>query len=837
MRDRTFNLTPDPKVLIALTRTPLKPLDALCELIDNALDGFRIAEGQGTPVAQPYITIDLPGVAEIDRGSGILRIRDNGPGMSAAVAEKALSAGYSSNNPFDSLGLFGMGFNISTGKLGRKTVFRTVRAVDDQMLAVTIDLEAIQRAKSYDVPVSTVPRSDDFAHGTIVEVSDWWPKGDANQNFAKSLAGMRARLPVLIGRRYATLLRDRNVRIMVNREPCEPFEHCVWSAHRSVERQGHGHIPARIDFDHSVGSQRRCSACYTLIEGDATTCPACGSGSFRSLNQRIRGWVGIQRYDDQTDFGIDLIRNGRAIRTAEKSAFFEYADELGVLTKDYPIDQQYGRIVGEVHLDHVPVDFQKQDFQRSTPEWTDAVRYLRGASSLQPNKPGADQNDSPVFRLYQGYRKVRNVGRRDMYMGQWDAGAERPRRVSRELEQDLYARFRRKESGYYDDSEWWKFVDAAEHRPMEELTACPECGAENIKSAEECSGCGYALIGHECPTCGKRILASAHSCPHCGQSQLPDDTSPWHCGVCDNDNPWDQDACGHCTYPRGTPPLASPEFLRDRSVPDIGLSISGCTLALADGSWSQPLNIKVYRSAEHIHPQWEGPPVPLVTVRAEELAIFVDPRHEVFTSFDVKMEALIASEIAHFVYMQNQRLAATSRGQHSVAALTSAVITRYYRAELDLSAEGLREAITGTMTAIRRRLAQNLRVGEGEDLYSELSDAHQEAFARNLLASGRSLTDAPTVVASGEFIDLVEPAALVRLFEMRPDLLAEALATSSHDGAVGVAIAESVARQLARDIARGLEDCADYLVVVNPSEPLSKKAKAALEYVRSKLEL
>lgn len=31
-----FDFTPDPKVLIALTHTPMQPLDALCELIDNA---------------------------------------------------------------------------------------------------------------------------------------------------------------------------------------------------------------------------------------------------------------------------------------------------------------------------------------------------------------------------------------------------------------------------------------------------------------------------------------------------------------------------------------------------------------------------------------------------------------------------------------------------------------------------------------------------------------------------------------------------------------------------------------------------------------------------------
>ena len=63
----TFDLTPDPKVLIALTHTPMQPLDALCELIDNAIDSFQAAELQGTPVEHPIITIDLPRMAEITR--------------------------------------------------------------------------------------------------------------------------------------------------------------------------------------------------------------------------------------------------------------------------------------------------------------------------------------------------------------------------------------------------------------------------------------------------------------------------------------------------------------------------------------------------------------------------------------------------------------------------------------------------------------------------------------------------------------------------------------------------------------------------------------------------
>src|SRR6476646_8476785 len=97
-----FDLTPDPKVLIALTRTPMQPLDALCELIDNAIDSFQSAALQGTAIDHPVVIIDLPKKVELDRNAGSIRVRDNGSGLSRDMAEKALRAGFSGNNPYDS---------------------------------------------------------------------------------------------------------------------------------------------------------------------------------------------------------------------------------------------------------------------------------------------------------------------------------------------------------------------------------------------------------------------------------------------------------------------------------------------------------------------------------------------------------------------------------------------------------------------------------------------------------------------------------------------------------------------------------------------------------------
>ena len=458
----TFDFTPDPKVLIALTQTPVLPMDALCELIDNSIDSFTNCILQGIKINHPTIWIELPKKKDLDKNIGILRIRDNGPGMSTEQAEQAIRAGYSGNNSIDTLGLFGMGFNISTGKLGITTKFTTARQSDTYCTKTTIDLEKINTSKSYTLDAETDTKPVGFDSGTLIEINKWWPIGHANHGFIYKLIQYGAnRIREEIGRRYATILRDGNIQIFVDNALCTPFEHCVWDSKRTVVRKNE-EIPARYDIDKLIGTKRRCIKCRTLIPDGENECPSCGCTEIRSIEERLKGWVGIQRFDDTTKFGIDLIRNGRAIKIAEKSAFFEYVDEFHNVTKDYPIDSQYGRIVGEIHMDFVPVDFLKQDFQRSSDEWQRAISYLRGDSSLQPNQPGADSNTSVIYKLYQGYRRVRVPGKTDMYMGYWDKAENKPRRFpNRDKEKEFYSKFLAKETGYYDDAKWWEVVEEA----------------------------------------------------------------------------------------------------------------------------------------------------------------------------------------------------------------------------------------------------------------------------------------------------------------------------------------------------------------------------------------
>ena len=389
----------------------------------------------------------------------------------------------------------------------------------------------MNKTKSYKVTPEEVDKP--FNHGTVIEIRSWWPEGNSNNGFIRTLAKYPTiKITEELGRRYASLLREKKVSIMVNGISCEPFEFCVWGANRHVIRKKYGEIPAVYHLNRVIHTQRKCFKCGTLLESFQKECPACGCGEIRTVEEHITGWIGIQRYDNSTEYGIDLIRNGRTIRVSEKTAFFEYTDEFNKTVRDYPIDGPFGRIVGEVHLDHVPVDFLKRDFQRSTPEWQRAMSYIRGDSSLQPTQKGADSNQSPMFKLFQGYRSVRTAGTTDMYMGYWDSSSNKPHRISREVEEEFIRRFKDREQGYFDDTKWWEKVEEADHAPAPELPICSECGAQILDTDEVCSLCGHILKAKRCIKCDAQIPLSAKVCPECGTSQEAEILKPWKCDVC-----------------------------------------------------------------------------------------------------------------------------------------------------------------------------------------------------------------------------------------------------------------------------------------------------------------
>jgi hypothetical protein len=828
----TLDITPDPKVLLALTQTPLRPVDALCELIDNGIDAFAAARNEGHELPHRLIEVSIPPAAAIKRGEGVIRVYDRGAGLDRAGLENTLRAGFSGKNRFDTLGLFGMGFNIATGKLGRRTVVTTARTSDDVALRVTLDLPTIVSQRSFNVPVETIPKPVGFEHGTIVEIDRWWPEGDANAGFAAQLAGAnRVNLRQQLGRRYGSILRHstaNTVRIIVNQEPLLPFEHCVWSEQRFVERKGWGNIPARIEFNEVVHSQRRCLRDGSILPSDVQACLECGAQEFRSVDERVRGWVGVQRFDDNNKFGIDLVRNGRTIRVAEKEGFFNHQDRVGENVKEYPTDQQTGRIVGEIHLDHVPVDFQKQDFQRTTEEWERAVRFIRGESLLPSNWTESEANLSPVSRLFQGYRKVRTPGRADMYMGRWDEATGKSVRISRQVEEDFYARFLNHEDGYYEDTKWWELVESASTTPTMDLPECQHCGYQNLPAAETCEGCDALIRAKPCLACSEMIVLSAIVCPFCAVSQVPEVLEPWRCEVCNATNVMESDSCLKCDAIRGSQNPMSFELLSASSEEYDSYSFVGKTFSMSDGRQTEPLTVVGYRSRE-LKPSWDGPSVPTVAFRSPgKIHVFAHDTHPAFSRLGVKPQELIATEAAHYLWTLRSDLA--GQPGHSVAAIAANILSSVWADELASSPESTVDSIRSLFD----RLCERLQLADDvADFYSELDEYEQRELADRLISAGR-LGELSELIRTGGYIRFANPSAIARHFKYHGDtwfgfIWDEILPTESSVGAAAATARE----QIMGIYLRCLEDCAAYARFAYSDTLVTARAEASRAFLEA----
>lgn len=79
---------------------------------------------------------------------------------------------------------------------------------------------------------------------------------------------------------------------------------------------------------------------------------------------RIHGWIGIGKTQSSGEYGLNIYRKNQLIEAWNKDPF----------TSKH---QMTSRVVGEVHADFVPTNFNKKGFEKDSPEWKSLVRVLR----------------------------------------------------------------------------------------------------------------------------------------------------------------------------------------------------------------------------------------------------------------------------------------------------------------------------------------------------------------------------------------------------------------------------------------------------------------------------
>ncbi|MFD6865623.1 ATP-binding protein [Streptomyces diastaticus] len=455
---RYINVMPHPRILGVLGDIEFAAWQCLAELVDNAFDVFQSTTETGSE--RPTVSISLP-TAQDSRATAEVVVQDNGRGMSLDEVRHAISAGWSGNGRHGALGLFGMGFNIATARLGRKTTVRTGGAGDSYWTEVTLDLPTIEASAEYQAPYRQVPKANPSEHGTTITISDL--KGEQYDALrrANALRVIREKLSDV----YSYLLTERGFLLTLNNKKLPPRKPCVWDEKRTVTRRG-VEISTMQRIDVALSDKKACMACGYWNPLDVERCRECEQDRLEVRSRRIWGWLGIQRYVHRTDYGIDFLRNGRKILLKDKRVF-SWLDEdgLGDPELEYPIDSKAatGRIVGEIHCDHVTPNYQKTAFEFETAEWHQVVRAIRGESPLRPDiakRRGLPENESPLALLYSGFRR-QDAGLNYLVPGN---GKE----AIHEKTVQWAKFFRDEHPDYQGDEIWYEAAYSHDHPPQDE---------------------------------------------------------------------------------------------------------------------------------------------------------------------------------------------------------------------------------------------------------------------------------------------------------------------------------------------------------------------------------
>ncbi|MFE9308081.1 ATP-binding protein [Streptomyces sp. NPDC006706] len=714
-----MKITPSARVLRMLGEIEFDEWQCVAELVDNSFDDFSEIVRSGVEWPDGFkVSVSLPSSA-----NGELVIADTGRGMTYERLERAVRAGWSGNDMHDKLGLFGMGFNVATARLGKRTRVLTTRPGDSEWIGVEIDLDHIR--DDFEATDITEPKSDPAQHGTRIVIDR------LNRTRAEWLRRNGQALRNMLGSVYSWILDARGFELYVGGTRVKPVRHCRWGDDRFVLYNGKERIPAYIEINEELQDGVVCSDCgqWQLTHGDE--CADCGSEKLTVRKRRIWGWLGIQRYLHKTDYGIDFLRNGRKILRWDRQLFtWNNPDGVpGNEDPEYPVElaHQGGRIIGEIHLDHVPVTYQKDAFEYADRSWRSAVELLRGVAPLQPKRAealGYPENVSPLALLFKGYRR-NDAGLRCLVPGDGRKPIhDETRRWGNE--------FHKGNPAFQTDERWWQAI--LEHEESKNKGKQAKTTASVPNQPDE-----QAVMD---------ALGVPADAPASGSTQP---TGPEAGGGDTTTNPKEAKGKSETRSER----LARYENASTRHSylsrpfghPNLGyLNVE--TRLLKSG---EPL----------LDDLGQAVPVLLDQRAGNELTAFVDADHEVFRRFGADYADLLLAELAPLLKVR-------ARSEWGPSQLVAGIRAQSLK-ESALDGTTVGAEARDLLNEIRSRTVAELnRSGEYRQVFGHLSEEERTAVEESMIASGR-VGQVGRLGQDAGFISYLPALALVRLVEAMPE--------------------------------------------------------------------
>ena len=243
-----------------------------------------------------------------------IRVSDDGRGMNLGELKDALTIAKDPKEAEGRLGRFGLGMKSACSNLGKAFSIWTSRAGED-MLAAEYDEE--KWLGSDDMKWGNFEIGIEGAmkgwRGTQITISKLNVPLYPNQ-----MINFRRRF----GLRYAPYIKNKQVEITVNSRPCRPR-----------------------DPDLEEGTRRDIS--ILLPSGNTIT-----------------GWIALLRKRSiKGDYGLHIYNRNRLVAIYSKFGMRQHPTTA--------------RFIGEIALDHVPINFHKTGFLEDTSEYKEASEYFR----------------------------------------------------------------------------------------------------------------------------------------------------------------------------------------------------------------------------------------------------------------------------------------------------------------------------------------------------------------------------------------------------------------------------------------------------------------------------
>jgi len=224
----------------------------------------------------------------------------------------------------------------------------------------------------------------------------------------------------------------------------------------------------------------------------------------------------------------------------------------------------------------------------------------------------------------------------------------------------------------------------------------------------------------------------------------------------------------------------------------------------------------------------------LLAFKGEQIEIFIDKSHPLFRTYRMRVEPMVAAEIALYLFDANRRLLTQANaGAHTISNLSWLVLQKRWADALEDSADDIKEDIRRLFEAIRGRLPALLR-DKAEDLFEDLSEAQKKKMVSRMLGRSLDISKLGQMKSTGEYLAYVDEETVVDIFRKTPAAFFDGgVWTLAYTGITDLpepVLHEAQSRIIAKHL-NCLEDCVGFLNYDVPESLISQRARASVDFL------